>query len=76
MVEEEASPSTCWREVYEAMGVEDDQHEDEGDEPARCPDCGLVLARDAEHRCPLAEFEREETDGEPLPVSSDGGEDG
>lgn len=75
MADERASPSTCWREVYAAMGVDDDPHEDESDEPDRCPDCGLVVARAADHRCPLAGFEGEEPDAELRPVSSDGGED-
>jgi hypothetical protein len=39
------------------MGVEDDQHEEDEDAPERCPDCGLVVAREEEHRCPLASVE-------------------
>ena len=56
MVDERESPSTGWQEVYEEMGV--DEPDDENDEElTRCPDCGLAVPCDEEHHCPLAEIE-------------------
>lgn len=69
MVEERASPSTGWREVYELMDVEggseiiddDPNSRDESDgEPDQCPGCGLEVARQEEHRCPVGEVGRVE----------------
>lgn len=55
MVDERASPSAGWREVYEEMGVEDGVEGDreDGAESVRCSDCGLMVERE-EHRCPMA----------------------
>lgn len=57
MVDENASPSASWREVYERMAVDDSHEEGEGgekDAPPRCPGCGLALPEPNEHRCPVA----------------------
>lgn len=56
MVEERESPSADWREIYDEMGVDDEGHE-ASDEAARerCSECGLVVPRNEEHRCPLVD---------------------